>query len=121
MSSRTLSFGIALASALAAPLAAAGSDGFSWVGGEAGFGYQWTPSQLTRTEVMAEVKAARRAGTPGLVLGQQSYVGPDLAPGRAGFASSREQAKQAAQLGRQRPNEGRRYGGGEADGLYIGP
>ena len=51
--------------------------------------------------------------------GQRSYV-PDQAP-RAAFASTREQAKQAAQLGQQRPNDGWNSIEGEAGWIYIGP
>jgi hypothetical protein len=108
MSSRTLSFGIAIATALAAPLAAAGSDGFKWIGGEAGYVYEPTPSTVTRSEVQAELKAelvaARRDGTLRMSRGQRSYV-PDPAP-RAAFATTREQARQAAQFGQQRPDDG---------------
>ena len=119
MSSRTLSFGIAIATALAAPLAAANSDGFKWIGGEAGYVYEPTPSTVTRAEVKADLEAARRDGTLRMSQGQRSYV-PDQAP-RAAFASTREQAKQAAQLGQQRPNDGWNFIGGEAGWIYIGP
>ncbi|CAG1019924.1 hypothetical protein BURC_04852 [Burkholderiaceae bacterium] len=119
MSSRTISFAIAIATALAAPLATAGSGGFKWVGGEAGYVYEPTPSIVTRSEVQAELEASRRDGTQRMGRGQRNYV-PDQAP-RAAFATTREQAKQAAQFGLQRPNDGWSFIGGEAGWIHSGP
>ncbi|CAG0932885.1 hypothetical protein RHDC3_02362 [Rhodocyclaceae bacterium] len=119
MSSRTISVAIAIATALAAPLAAAGSGGFKWIGGEAGYVYEPTPSIVTRSEVKADLEAARRDGTLRMSRGQRSYV-PDQAP-RAAFATTREQAKQAAQVGEQRPNDGWNFIGGEAGWIHTGP
>ncbi len=118
MSSRTLSCSIAVAAVFAAPLAHANSDGFKWIGGEAGYAYDPAPSTVTRSQVKEELETARRDGTLRLSQRERSFVPTEMP--RAGFAPSREQAKQAGQLREQRPNDGWRYIGGEGGWVYDG-
>lgn len=118
MSSRTLSYSLAIAAAFAAPLAHANGDGFKWIGGEAGVVFEPVPSTVTRSQVKQELDAARRDGTLRLSQRERSYAPTEMP--RAGFADTREQAKQAAQLRERRPNDGWRYIGGEGGWVFDG-
>ncbi|WP_127997713.1 DUF4148 domain-containing protein [Piscinibacter defluvii] len=118
MSSRTFYCGIAVAAAFAAPLAHAASDGFKWIGGEAGVVFEPVPNTLTRSDVKRELEVARRDGTLLLQQRERNYTPPTTPV--AGFTSSREEARQAARLIEQRQNDGWRYIEGEPGWTYVG-
>jgi hypothetical protein len=107
---------VALAVAATVP-AAASSDGFVAIGGEAGYQFVGTPGSKTREEVRAELQATPRASW------QLTEASPAPAPvsRRAAFTSTREEAAQAAALSAQAASDGWRDLGGEAGWVFQRP
>jgi hypothetical protein len=107
---------VVLAVAATVP-AAAFSDGFVAIDGEAGFQFVGTPGSKSRDEVRAELQAAPWAGW------RLTEASPSPAPvsQRAAFTSTREQVRQAAALSLQAPSDGWRDLGGEAGWVFQRP
>ena len=118
MSSRSISTAIAITVTLAAPLANADNDGFKWIGGEAGFVYAPSSGERSRSEVKQEVLAAQRDGNWREQQREKNYLPADTPT--AGFAPSRQQARQAERLTAPRSNDGWRFVGGEAGWEFVG-
>lgn len=114
----TASFGLLVATLAVSPLALASSDGFRALNNEAGFEFVGAASAVSRAEVTRQMQAAQRDGTWQLT---EASPAPTPSTTRMGFASTREQARQAEALrDRATASNGWRDAGGEAGWVFEG-
>lgn len=113
MSNRSASFGLLAATLAFSPLAFASSDGFRAMNNEAGYEFVGAAASVSRDEVKRQAQ--------GSLLLTEASPAPAPSATRMGFATTREQARQAEFLrDRATPSNGWRDVGGEPGWVFEG-
>lgn len=115
---QTATLGLATLALVSSPVAMASGDGFRAFNGEAGFEYVGTTGSMSRDAVRQDLRASQRSGS---WLMTEASPAPMPSALRAGFAPTREEARQAAaMLDRATPSNGWRNLGGEGGWIFEG-
>lgn len=115
---RFAGLGLVTVAFASSPVAMASGDGFRALNGEAGVEFVGTAGSMSREAVRRDLQASQRDGS-----WQVTEASPSPTPStlRAGFAATREEARQAAALlERATPATGWRNIGGEAGWVFEG-